>query len=111
MKLDVMPIYGWGWTDTNGDSVDVPSAFQLEIQIIEEGEPFQTAIGHLGPHTDHPLSNSWIYLSQRHVSDDQNYNLAAFDREPVLAGQHYQPSAKPKYMGFAIANPTAPRQS
>jgi hypothetical protein len=37
MRLLVEPIYGWGWSNLQGQSVDVPGPFELSVSILNEG--------------------------------------------------------------------------
>jgi hypothetical protein len=102
MKLLVEPIYGWGWTDLQGQSVDVPGPFVLNVSVQEEGQPFNAATGRLDDQCDHPLRGLWIVLSQRHAVNDGQYNLTASDVEHG----HSEPLrdvANFGIMGFATA--------
>jgi hypothetical protein len=105
MRLEIMPIYGWGWTDSNGAPVDVPLPFQLEVRIFKEGEPFRAAMGYNASDMDHPLANCWIVLLQRHNPNDGNYNLLSYEEEPVFAGDDFHPLRQTRMTGFALANP------
>jgi len=40
MNLQITPIHGWGWSDSKGDVVTVPSPFELEVEVIEGGSRF-----------------------------------------------------------------------
>jgi hypothetical protein len=79
MKLRVTPADGWGWYDVRG--IGPPSAFDLYIEIIEEGTPFKRALGRVAE-TGHPFSRLWISLSQRHTTFDGWCNLDAFAQRP-----------------------------
>jgi len=103
VKLHVTPIGGWGWSDVQNSPVEVPTAFALEATVIEAGEPFRTALGHLGE-IKHPLSNSWILLSQRHLPSDGHCNLYAFREKPVVPNIPEALTSKPLITGFAVAN-------
>ena len=105
MQIEVQPVHGWGWTDSSGVAVNVPASFRLEIEIIEPGEPFRAALGHFVTDVVHPLSNTWIFLSQRHVGEDARYNLTAFEGPPILSGQQHLTAARPRFVGFAMAVP------
>jgi hypothetical protein len=99
MKLSVEPIYGWGWTNSSGQPIDVPAPFELEVRATKE-EPFVgTAVGQLLGSPSHPLNGLWIRLSQRHKILDGDYNLVASIVEQTLN----QAAADPKIMGFATA--------
>jgi hypothetical protein len=102
MKLHVTPIYGWGWWDEQNGPVKVPSAFALEATVIEAGEAFRTALGRLGE-IKHPLSNSWILLSQRHLPGDGHCNLCAFREKPIVPNIPEIITTKPFLTGFAVA--------
>jgi len=39
MKLQVRPVYGWGWYNIKGDAVDVPAPFEFDATIIEPDNP------------------------------------------------------------------------
>lgn len=100
MKLHVEPVYGWGWTDLRGQSIEVPAPFVLDVSVLKDGQPFHTAAGRLDDQCDHPLRGLWIVLSQRHAVNDGNYNLKASDVEH----DHIE-AAQFGFLGFAAARP------
>lgn len=104
MKLLVEPIYGWGWADLQGHSIDVPRSFVLDVSVLKEGQPFHTAAGRLDNDGDHLLRGLWVVLSQRHSVNDGDYNLTASDVEH----DHSKPLsdvAKSGFTGFVTAIP------
>ena len=103
MKLLVEPIYGWGWTDQRGQSVEVPRPFELEISTMNGSAAFSAGVGRLDDKCEHPLSGLWIRLSQRHTMIDGNYNLVATDVEQSLNESATEPLTSIKVMGFAVA--------
>lgn len=104
MKLFVEPIYGWGWADLQGRSIEVPRPFALDVTVLKEGQPFHTAAGKLENDGDHPLRGLWIVLSQRHLVNDGDYNLTASDVEHDRS-QPLSSVAKFGFTGFATARP------
>jgi hypothetical protein len=100
MRLLVKPIYGWGWFEAGGDAVDVPAPFELEVMVIEDGEPFGDALGQFQGGGDHPLSGLWILLSQRHSPHDGYCNLTAFSEKPTFPAVARPPSMKPLFGGM-----------
>jgi hypothetical protein len=102
MKLLVEPIYGWGWTDLHGQSVEVPAPFELDVSVLKEGRPFYAAGGRLGDDIHHPLRSLWILLSQRHTVNDGHYNLTASDVELDLT-EPFSNVAKVGFAGYAMA--------
>src|SRR5437879_8161210 len=38
MRLFVEPIYGWGWADLQGHSIDVPRSFVLDVSVLKRSE-------------------------------------------------------------------------
>jgi hypothetical protein len=102
MKLLVKPIYGWGWTDLDGQSVEVPEPFVLDVSVLNEGQPFYAAGGWLGEDSHHPLRGLWILLKQRHTINDGAYNLTASDVEHGIT-ESLGNVAKVGFMGFAMA--------
>jgi hypothetical protein len=101
MRLLVKPIYGWGWFGAEGDAVDVPAPFELEITVIEAGQPFGEALGRLQNDVRHPLSDLWILLSQRHSPHDGQCNLTAFAEKPILPRIAGPPTIQPLFAGYA----------
>jgi hypothetical protein len=102
MKLLVEPIYGWGWTDLHGQSVEVPEQFVLDASVLKEGQPFYAAAGRLENNGQHPFHGLWILLSQRHTIHDGAYNISASDVEHG----HNEPlpeSTTVAFMGYAMA--------
>lgn len=99
MRLRVEPIYGWGWNDLQGRSVEVPGPFELEVSVLGMA-PF-AAMGRLDDCCDHPLRGLWVLLSQRHTVQDGDYNLVASDVEHGSAKA--DTSATVRIMGFATA--------
>jgi len=104
MKFLVEPIYGWGWTDLHGRSVEVPKPFELEISTEKDGPVFSAGVGRLSTNSDHPLKGLWIRLSQRHTTIDGNYNLVATDVEHDLTETAMGPPVTVRIMGFAVAH-------
>ncbi|HTW35432.1 MAG TPA: hypothetical protein VMD53_12515 [Rhizomicrobium sp.] len=102
MKLDVKPFYGWGWFDAKGGAVEVPPPFELDAQVIKQGQPFHSALG-LASLPDHPLSNLWILLTQRHTTNDGDYNLSAFSEKPTVKTDPTRFSGKQVMSGFVSA--------
>jgi hypothetical protein len=103
MKLQVRPVYGWGWYNIKGDAVDVPAPFEFDATIIEPDNPdelFTVASGHLDD-AQHPLSGLWIFLSQRHGPGDGCCNLCAFRDKPALPLRSDACAAQPGITGFA----------
>ena len=92
MKILVEPIYGWGWTDLHGRPVEVPRPFELEVSSVSDGAAFSVGVGRLDKESDHPLGGLWIRLSQRHTTNDGNYNLVATDVKQGLT-EAIEPSA------------------
>jgi hypothetical protein len=78
INLHVHPIYGWGWFDSKTTSLEVPEPFDLVVSIIEKGNLFKTALGHVDT-ANHPLFGLWILLLRRHGTD---YTLMAFKEKP-----------------------------
>jgi hypothetical protein len=64
-QLTVTPGYGYGWSNSQGDSIDTPSAFVLELQQLEYDE--SKAIGGVGKvvTVDHAFSELWVRFSLR----------------------------------------------
>lgn len=102
MNLQITPIYGWGWSDSKGDVVTVPSPFELEVEVIEAGQPFYSALVRLTA-PDHPLTRFWILLAQRHAQNDGDYNLLAFSEKPNIRDVTHNFPLKPLIIGFASA--------
>lgn len=101
MRLFVEPICGWGWTELNGQSVDVPRPFELDIFEFKDGPALSVGVGRLDDKCDHPLRGLWIRLSQRHATIDGNYNLVATDVKQSLIETSVNPEIK--VIGFATA--------
>jgi hypothetical protein len=99
MRLLVEPICGWGWSDLQGRSIQVPEPFELDVAVLEM-TPF-TAVGRLDDCFDHPLRGLRVLLSQRHAIQDGHYNLVASDVEQGSAKP--DTSAAVKIRGFATA--------
>ena len=102
MRLQIKPVYGWGWGDSQGNSIEVPAPFELEVATVEGGEPFRIALGHFQNGGEHPLSGLWILLTQRHATNDGQYTLEAFTEKPAvprIAGQTW------RVAGYASALP------
>jgi hypothetical protein len=87
MRLQVRPLYGWGWSKSDGAAMDVPPSFALEVTVTQEGDPFTSVLGRAPP-GDHPLAGLWLILSRRHgpfgAPFDGNCNLFAFDHKPAV---------------------------
>ncbi len=100
MKLAVKPIYGWGWRNPDG-GVAVPQPFELDVSVIEPGEPFRTAVGRIEA-TSHPLSGLWVLMSRRHPpadGEDAHVNLSAFHEKPVDDSVRV-----PRFTGYATVS-------
>jgi hypothetical protein len=69
--LNLAPIYGWGWSDRDGDGRDVPANFVVDAEqtsptswrghVVSDGHEFAGALAH---------------ISQRHVTWDGCVNVA-----------------------------------
>ena len=81
MKLLVKPYYGWGWYDAAGNLIEVPDKFQMEVEVVEKGNPFQSVLGKV-EEPEHRLKSKWVHLSQRHDPFDGECNLNAYDERP-----------------------------
>jgi len=82
MRLQVKPIYGWGWRSSKeNNAVDVPQPFEFDARIIKPGEPFDIAVG-LFQDSKHPLGGHWIVLQQRHNPSDGACNLLVYVEDP-----------------------------
>lgn len=99
MKLQVTPGYGWGWFLKDGDLLDVPPPFDLEVTILEAGSPFKVALGQASG--VHPLSGLWIVLAQRHLPLDGECNLYAFRDKPAVPKIPEPFPQEPELTGFA----------
>jgi len=73
MRLQVKPIYGWGWRAPDNSLIETPEEFVLEAEQTLEG----IITGRVS-HPGHPLDSMWLRLSQRHVEKDGVYNLRAY---------------------------------
>jgi hypothetical protein len=101
MKLRVEPIYGWGWFD--GEiMMEVPMQFDLEVEFIEAGASFASALGHFNQ-SNHPLSGLWLLLAQRHTPHDGDCNLSAFNQKPNFPQISATLRDKPRITGFVHA--------
>lgn len=78
MLLSISPIYGWGWFNKTKD-IHVPKPFKLEADV-DLRSLFQ-ALGFF-TEVDHPLSDMWIHVQQRHLNWDGHCNLTAFAQQP-----------------------------
>jgi len=78
MRLQVKPIYGWGWRAPDNSLIETPEEFGLEAEQTLGG----IITGRVS-HPGHPLDGMWLRLSQRHVEKDGSYNLRAYLKEPV----------------------------
>ena len=100
MKVLVRPVHGFGWYTAGGLTTgDVPPEFPVDLEIVEPGSPFQTAIG-LVSERDHPFTGLWIVLQQRTRGNEPSYNLIAYNEKPLF--DHAQ---KPALTGYATAVP------
>jgi hypothetical protein len=102
MKLQITPYYGWGWSDAKGGAVRVPEPFELEVEIIEAGQPFYSVLGQLTA-ANHPLTEFWILLAQRHTLNDGQYNLWAFAEKPAIQTAAAKFPIEPAITGFTLA--------
>jgi hypothetical protein len=101
MKLRIIPIYGWGWFQKDGSLFEVPPAFDLEVEVIEPGDVFKTALGRA--EGDHPLSGMWILLAQRHLPADGACSLYAFHDKPTVPKIPDPLPQEPDLSGYAMA--------
>ncbi|HWX89635.1 MAG TPA: hypothetical protein VNY75_04975, partial [Rhizomicrobium sp.] len=99
VKLLVTPGYGWGWFRKDGSAVDVPPAFELNVEIIEPGEPFMTALGRADG--GHPLSGMWVLLAQRHKPADGQCSVYVFAEKPIVPKIPEPLTQEPNLTGFA----------
>jgi hypothetical protein len=100
VKVLVRPVYGFGWyTASNPPVLDVPREFLVDLEVVEPGSPFRTAIGFVAEQ-DHLLTGLWIVLQQRTHSDEPSYNLLAYNGKPRLDS-----AQKPTLTGAAIVVP------
>jgi len=73
-KLNLKPVYGWGWFLTEGPSIDVPSEFVL--CTIEEDE--STISGTI--EAPHQYENKTVVLTVRSEHEGiTHYNVLVYD--------------------------------
>ncbi|MEP6830306.1 MAG: hypothetical protein ABI963_08200 [Rhizomicrobium sp.] len=63
--------------------VDVPAPFELEVEIIEAGTDFTSALDRFDQ-GEHLLAGLWLLFAQRHTPHDGDCNLYAFREKPDL---------------------------
>jgi hypothetical protein len=78
MRLQVKPIYGWGWRAPDNRLLETPTEFVLDAHETHEG----SIKGHVSS-PKHPLDGMWVLMSHRHVKRDGYYNLRAYSKEPA----------------------------
>jgi hypothetical protein len=71
MIINVLPVYGWGWR-SNTESVDVPSAFKMNVLNNEHEIIENTLLGYIVHPIEHVYYNYKAELSKRHGID---YNI------------------------------------
>jgi hypothetical protein len=102
MRLQVNPIYGWGWYKTEGEALEVPAQFVLDAAVetpVDSRKSFTTALlGHLSDDSSHPLAGLWILLSPR---GGGAYNPRAFVEKPEIQFYSGGDAAQPCITGFA----------
>lgn len=101
VKLVVTPGYGWGWFRKDGSSFEVPSAFDLDAEVLEPGTPFKVALGLA--HGSQPLSGRWVLLAQRHNPVDGQCNVYVFTAKPTVPKIPAPLPCEPDLTGFASA--------
>lgn len=101
MKVSVKPLYGWGWFRSDGSAFDVPPPFEFEATPLDTGIPLKGAIGQVKAE-NHPLSGLWLLLSQRHMSPDGEFNVAAYRKMPERSLS--EPSEISGFAHAAISN-------
>lgn len=83
MKLKVSPINGWGWFDGKGAAMDVPPPFEIEVTVIQPGDPFISVLGQVGMG---PMTGKWLIMTPRRTSFAQGFegycNVFGFDTKP-----------------------------
>jgi hypothetical protein len=95
MRLEVKPAYGWGWFKSGGGAVDVPTPFELEVTVLQAGQPFRVALGCCQSHL---LSGLW------HAPGDGQCNLHAFADKPEVPEIPRSFRIEPNLTGFATAS-------
>ena len=95
----VKPVYGYGWYTAAMQAREVPPEFAVELEVIERGFPFRTAMG-LVTERNHLLTDLWIVLLQRTAGSEPSYNLDAYNETPLLDSVQ-----KPVLTGFAMVFP------
>lgn len=70
MRLEVRPIYGWGWTDGR-ITIETPSPFVIETEGIAGKEVAGAVVS-----PEHDLAGYAFEASQRHTEADGHYNCS-----------------------------------
>src|SRR5579863_1062306 len=105
LKLQVSPHHGWGWARSEDYQFPMPSPFFLDVEVLEGGQPFHSAIG-LVMASGHSLNDMWALLSQR--PDNHNeYDLAIFPDRPDIPDPKSRPAEVPKFWGVALVKVVA----
>jgi len=102
MKLRIRPINGWGWFDAKGEPLDVPPAFEIDVIVTQEGDPFTSVLGQVAPGS-HPLAEKWLIFTPRRTSFAQGFegyaNLFGFDKKPHVPKINEALTDKPSLTG------------
>ncbi len=78
MRVNIAPQYGFGWRLSDGALTEVPPPFELDVDVLAEGNPFQEAFGQVFDQA-HPLVGLWVRLNQRTTGAEPTYNVHAFE--------------------------------
>lgn len=70
MRLEVRPIYGWGWTDGRV-TIEAPSPFEIETDGVTDNEVTGAVVS-----SEHDLAGYAFEASQRHIEADGYYNCS-----------------------------------
>ena len=90
------PIYGWGWKDQSGTTIDVPEPFDTAPlrSIGEDGVVYGLSIVSSGP-----LTGKVVKHSPRHVPFDGDVDLSIHMRSAVMKDLGFDP--EPEITGYA----------
>lgn len=69
-EIQVSPIYGWGWFEEDGGSIDVPPAFRLKIDLQTDGRLDGVIVT-----PEHRFVGFVTELTKRHVDWDGCVNV------------------------------------